>query len=131
VAWARWGIGLDYGGFGIQALPGGHLERIFSAYPRLKMKQRFADTCCRLVTEKPETSYDNFCATSASGSSLATRRCHGGLLMNAPFDEIAAAGPDCDASCSAQTGRAGRRNAAGAHAVTAQRLCSLMSRRAR
>ena len=42
VAVGTMGIGLDYGGFGIQALPGGDLERILSAYPRLKMKQRYA-----------------------------------------------------------------------------------------
>src|SRR6186997_2064880 len=39
------GIGLDYGGFGVDALPPGDVERILSAFPRLKMKQRFADTC--------------------------------------------------------------------------------------
>src|SRR6476661_663473 len=47
VAVGTMGIGLDYGGFGIQALPGGDLERILSVFPRLRMKQRFADTCCR------------------------------------------------------------------------------------
>src|SRR5689334_5928188 len=60
VAVGTMGIGLDYGGFGIQALPEGDLERILSVYPRLKMKQRFTDTCCRLVTKTPEMSYDNF-----------------------------------------------------------------------
>jgi len=60
VAVGTMGIGLDYGGFGIQALPAGDFERILGAYPRLKMKQRFADACCRIVTEKPDTSYDNF-----------------------------------------------------------------------
>ena len=33
------GIGLDYGGFGIEALPASDLEQILSAFPRLKMKQ--------------------------------------------------------------------------------------------
>ena len=50
----------DYGGFGIEALPTADVERILSAFPRLKMKQQFAETCCRLVKAKPETSYDNF-----------------------------------------------------------------------
>jgi hypothetical protein len=82
------GIGLDYGGFGVQALPSGDLERILSAFPRLKMKQRFADTCCRLVTEKPETSYDNFLRDFgerfvAGYKTVSTVD----LLMNAPFDE--------------------------------------------
>src|SRR5262249_8319052 len=60
VAVGTMGIGLDYGGFGIQELAAGDLAGILSAYPRLEMKHRFADTCRRLVTEKPETSYDNF-----------------------------------------------------------------------
>ena len=88
VAVGTMGIGLDYGGFGIQALPPGDLERILSAYPRLKMKQRFADTCCRLVTEQPETSYDNFLRDFgerfvAGYKTVSTVD----LLMNAPFDE--------------------------------------------
>src|SRR6476659_3983454 len=49
VAVGTMGIGLDYGGFGAQALPVGDIERILSVYPRLQMKQRFADACCRLV----------------------------------------------------------------------------------
>src|SRR5262249_19779159 len=56
VAVGTMGIGLDYGGFGVQALPAGDLERILGAFPRLKMKQEFAAACCRLATEKPETS---------------------------------------------------------------------------
>ena len=88
VAVGTMGIGLDYGGFGIQALPAGDLERILSAYPRLKMKQRFADTCCRLVTAQPETSYDNFLRDFGERfvpeyKTVSTVD----LLMNAPFDE--------------------------------------------
>ena len=88
VAVGTMGIGLDYGGFGIQALPAGDLERILSAYPRLKMKQQFADSCCRLVTQKPETSYDNFLRDFGERfvpgyKTVSTVD----LLMNAPFDE--------------------------------------------
>jgi hypothetical protein len=88
VAVGTTGIGLDYGGFGIQALPAGDLERILSAFPRLKMKQRFADTCCRLVTEKPETSYDNFLRDFGERfvpgyKTVSTVD----FLMNAPFEE--------------------------------------------
>jgi hypothetical protein len=54
------GIGLDYGGFGVDALPAGAVERFLGAFPRLEMKQRFADACCRLVAAQPETSHDNF-----------------------------------------------------------------------
>jgi hypothetical protein len=88
VAVGTMGIGLDYGGFGVETLPAAELERILSAYPRLRMKQRFADACCRLVTARPETSYDNFLrdfgerfVPGYKASSTVD------FLMNAPFDE--------------------------------------------
>ena len=88
VAVGTMGIGLDFGGFGVEALPPGDLERILSAYPRLKMKQRFADTCCRLVTEKPETSYDNFLRDFGERFAPGYKTVSTvDLLMNAPFDE--------------------------------------------
>jgi hypothetical protein len=88
VAVGTMGIGLDYGGFGMQALPADDLERILGAYPRLKMKQRFANTCCRLVTDKPETSHDNFLRDFGERfvpgyKTVSTVD----LLMNAPFEE--------------------------------------------
>jgi hypothetical protein len=88
VAVGTMGIGLDYGGFGVQALPTGDLQRILEAFPRLMMKQRFADTCCRLVTAKPETSYDNFLRDFGERfvpgyKTVSTVD----LLMNAPFEE--------------------------------------------
>ena len=88
VAVGTMGIGLDYAGFGVQSLPTGDVERILSAFPRLKMKQRFADTCCRLVTEKAETSYDNFLRDFGERfvpgyKTVSTVD----LLMNAPFEE--------------------------------------------
>ena len=88
VAVGTLGIGLDYGGYGIEALPAGDVERILGAFPRLRMKQRFAETCCRLVTAKPETSQDNFLRDFgerfvAGYKTVSTVD----LLMNAPFDE--------------------------------------------
>ncbi|HEU4894151.1 MAG TPA: hypothetical protein VFT47_21490 [Vicinamibacterales bacterium] len=88
VAVGTMGIGLDYGGFGAEALGSGDLERIVSAFPRLKMKDRFAAACCRLVTAKPETSHDNFLRDFGERfvpgyKSVSTVD----LLMNAPFDE--------------------------------------------
>ena len=82
------GIGLDYGGFGVEALPAADVERILSAFPRLKMKQRFAETCYRLVTAKPDTSHDNFLRDFGERfvpgyKAVSTVD----LLMNAPFDE--------------------------------------------
>ena len=88
VAVGTMGIGLDYGGFGVEALPTADVERILSAFPRLRMKQRFAETCCRLVTAKPETSHDNFLRDFGERfvpgyKTVSTVD----LLMNAPFDE--------------------------------------------
>jgi hypothetical protein len=88
VAVGTMGIGLDYGGFGVEALPKADVERILSAFPRLGMKQRFTETCCRLVTVKPELSYDNFLRDFGERfvpgyKTVSTVD----LLMNAPFDE--------------------------------------------
>jgi hypothetical protein len=88
VAVGTMGIGLDFGGFGAETLPAGDVERILSAFPRLRMKQRFAETCCRLVTAKPETSHDNFLRDFGERfvpgyKAVSTVD----LLMNAPFDE--------------------------------------------
>ena len=88
VAVGTMGIGLDYGGFGVEALPAADLELILGAFPRLGMKQRFAETCCRLVKVKPETSHDNFLRDFGERfvpgyKSVSTVD----MLMNAPFDE--------------------------------------------
>ena len=82
------GIGLDYGGFGLDALEPGDVGRILSAFPRLRMKDRFSETCCRLVMERPETSHDNFLRDFGERfvpgyKAVSTVD----LLMNAPFDE--------------------------------------------
>ena len=88
VAVGTMGIGLDYGGFGAEALPAADVQRIVGAFPRLRMKQEFAETCCRLVTAKPETSHDNFLRDFGERfvpgyKAVSTVD----LLMNAPFDE--------------------------------------------
>ena len=88
VAVGTMGIGLDYGGFGIETLPAAEVELILSTFPRLKMKQRFAEACCRLVTAKPETSHDNFLRDFGERfvpgyKAVSTVD----LLMDAPFNE--------------------------------------------
>jgi hypothetical protein len=88
VAVGTMGIGLDYGGFGVEALPTADVERILSAFPRLRMKQQFADACCRLVKARPETSHDNFLRDFGERfvpgyKAVSTVD----LLMKAPFDE--------------------------------------------
>ena len=88
VAVGTMGIGLDYGGFAVEALPAVDVELILSAFPRLRMKQRFAETCCQLVKARPGTSYDNFLRDFGERfvpgyKAVSTVD----LLMNAPFDE--------------------------------------------
>jgi hypothetical protein len=88
VAVGTMGIGLDYGGFGVEALPTADVERILSAFHRLRMKQRFAETCCQLSTAKPETSHDNFLRDFGQRFVTGYKTVSTvDLLMNAPFDE--------------------------------------------
>ena len=88
VAVGTMGIGLDFGGFGLEVLPAGDAERILGAFPRLKMKQGFTDACCRLIVAKPETSYDNFLHDFGErfvpGYKAASTV---DMLLNAPFAE--------------------------------------------
>jgi hypothetical protein len=88
VALGTMGIGLDYGGFGFDLIPPADMTDILDAFPRLKMKTQFAETCCRLVAAKPETSSDNFLRDFGERfvpgyKPLSTVD----LLMNAPFEE--------------------------------------------
>ena len=88
VALGTMGIGLDYGGFGFELIPAADMTEILGAFPRLKMKDRFAETCRRLVAAKPETSYDNFLRDFGERfvpgyTPISTVD----LLMNAPFEE--------------------------------------------
>jgi hypothetical protein len=88
VAVGTMGIGLDFGGFGMATIPAGEVGRILSAFPRLKMKQGFADACCRLVTAKPETSHDNFLRDFGERFVPGYKQMSTvDMLMNAPFDE--------------------------------------------
>ena len=88
VALGTMGIGLDYGGFGFELIPSADITKILSAFPRLKMKEQFADTCCRLVTTKPETSSDNFLRDFGERFVPGYKPVSAvDLLMNAPFEE--------------------------------------------
>jgi len=88
VAVGTMGIGLDYGGFGLDALEAGDVDRILNAFPRLRMKHRFSETCCRLVMERPEVSYDNFLRDFGERSVPGYKAVSTvDLLMNAPFAE--------------------------------------------
>lgn len=88
VALGTMGIGLDYGGFFFDLVRSADMTEILRAYPRLQMKTKFAETCCRLITARPETSYDNFLRDFGERfvpgyKPLSTVD----LLMNAPFEE--------------------------------------------
>ena len=60
IAIATMGIGLDWGGFGYEALTGAEIAAIIEAFPRLEMKERFTHAVCRIVETRPATTYDNF-----------------------------------------------------------------------
>jgi hypothetical protein len=60
VALGTMGIGLDYGGFGFELIPPAEMSEIIRAFPRLRMKNQFAETCRHLVAANPQTTYDNF-----------------------------------------------------------------------
>ena len=75
VAVGTMGIGLDYGGFGVEALPTADVERILSAFPRLKMKQQFAERAVGSSPPSRRRATTTSCATSVSDSCLATKLC--------------------------------------------------------
>jgi hypothetical protein len=54
------GIGLDWGGWGLESLTRIQVDEIVDAYPRLQMKQQFTNAVCRIVETRPATTYDNF-----------------------------------------------------------------------
>jgi hypothetical protein len=88
VAVGTMGIGLDYGGFGVDALQPLDVARVLDAFPRLQMKDKFTATCCRVVAERPETSYDNFLRDFGERFVPGYRAVSTvDLLVNAPFDE--------------------------------------------
>jgi hypothetical protein len=88
VALGTMGIGLDYGGFGFELIPSEDMTEILNAFPRLEMKNKFAETCCRLVTARPETSSDNFLRDFGERFVPGYKPVSTvDLLMNAPFEE--------------------------------------------
>lgn len=60
VALCTAGIGLDWGGWGYEALTEAQLTPILDQFPRLGMKQRFTRAVCDIVERRPATTYDNF-----------------------------------------------------------------------
>jgi HD domain len=60
IALATLGIGLDWGGFGYEALAETGVAAVVEAFPRLEMKEKFTHAVCRIVETRPMTTYDNF-----------------------------------------------------------------------
>ena len=88
VALGTMGIGVDYGGFGLESIPPQEVAEILAVFPRLKFKAKFAETCCRLVVAKPEISYDNFLRDFGERSVPGYKPISTvDLLMKAPFEE--------------------------------------------
>jgi hypothetical protein len=83
------GIGLDYGGFGFEALiKPAEMAAILDAFPRLKMKQNFAKTCRHLVETRPETASDSFLRDFGERLVPGFKPVSTvDLLMHAPFSE--------------------------------------------
>ena len=87
VALGTMGIGLDWGGFGVELMTPADMAEILRAFPRLEMKQEFADACRDLVAAKPETSYDNFLRDFGERFVPGYKPMSAvDLLMNAPFE---------------------------------------------
>ena len=88
IALATMGIGLDWGGFGYEALTNAEVAAIVEAFPRLGMKERFTQAVCRIVETRPATTYDNFARDFGErfvpGYQPASTVDY---LLNAPFEE--------------------------------------------
>ena len=87
VALGTAGIALDFGGLQYAQIPADEMQGILAEFPRLGMKQSFADCICRVIKTRPETTYDNF------ARDFGERFVRGykapstvDFLMNAPFD---------------------------------------------
>ena len=82
------GVGFDWGGFGYESLSASRIAEVVEAFPRLDMKQRFAQAVCRVVNTRPTTTYDNFAADFGERFVAGYKRPSTvDVLMNAPFAE--------------------------------------------
>ena len=88
IALATMGIGLDWGGFGYEALLEAQIAEIVDAFPRLDMKRRFTRDTCRIVETRPATTYDNFARDFGERFVPGyTRPSTVDFLLNSPFRE--------------------------------------------
>lgn len=88
VALCTAGIGLDWGGWGYEALPETQIAEIVDAFPRLDMKQKFTRAVCWVVETRPVTTYDNFARDFGERFVPGYKRPSAvDLLMSSPFRE--------------------------------------------
>lgn len=88
VALCTAGIGLDWGGWGYEALTPLQIETILDAFPRLAMKEQFTNAVCRIVETRSDTTYDNFARDFGERFVPGYKRPSAvDLLFNAPFKE--------------------------------------------
>jgi len=87
VALCTAGIGVEFG-FQYDRIPPNEMKSILAAFPRLEMKRSFADSVCRVVKTKPETTYDNFAGDFGERFVPGYKRPSTvDFLMDAPFEE--------------------------------------------
>jgi len=87
VALCTAGIGVEFG-FQYDQIPAKEMESILAEFPRLEMKRSFADSVCRIVKTKPETTYDNFAGDFGERFVPGYKRPSTvDFLMGAPFEE--------------------------------------------
>ena len=87
VALCTAGIGVEFG-FQFDRIPPSEMQSILNEFPRLEMKRRFADSVCRIVQTKPETTYDNFAGDFGERFVAGYKRPSTvDFLMDAPFAE--------------------------------------------
>ena len=87
VALCTAGIGIEFG-FQYDRIPPNEMNSILAAFPRLEMKRSFADSVCRVVKTKPETTYDNFAGDFGERFVPGYKRPSTvDFLMDAPFAE--------------------------------------------
>lgn len=88
IALATMGIGLDWGGFGSEAIPEAQVAVILKAFPRLEMKKQFTRAVCRIVETRPATTYDNFAGDFGERFVPGYKRVSTvDYLLNSPFKE--------------------------------------------
>jgi len=88
VALSTAGIALDFGGLQYDQIPPDEMKRILAEFPRLDIKRGFTDSVCRIVTTKPETTYDNFARDFGERFVPGYKPTSTvDFLMNAPFEQ--------------------------------------------